>query len=98
MTVRSSVAFTDEQHRLAQRLVEEGHFASVSAVVAHGLRLVEQERREQAAVVEGLADVIRRRADMPPHEFISLEPGSARRMAEAALKQKRQGRGPTSAS
>lgn len=98
MTIRSSVAFTDEQHRLAQRLVEEGHFASVSAVIAHGLRLVEQERREQAAVVEGLADVIRRRAETPLREFISLEPGSTRRMAETALKQRRQGRGPTSAS
>lgn len=86
MTVRSSVAFTDEQHRLAQRLVEEGRFASVSAVVAHGLRLVEQERREQDAVVEGLADVVRRRAETSRDAFVSLEEGATRRIAEAVLK------------
>lgn len=86
MTVRSSVAFTDEQHRLAQRLVAQGKFASVSAVVAHGLRLVEQERREQDAVVEGLADVVRRRAETPREAFVSLEHGATRRIAEAALK------------
>lgn len=91
MTTRSSVAFTDEQHRLAQRLVEEGHFASVSAVVAHGLRLVEQERREQAAVVEGLADVIRKRAETPFNEFVPREPGATRQIAETILNQKGQG-------
>ena len=96
MTIRSSVAFTDEQHRLAQRLVEEGYFASVSAVVAHGLRLVEQERREQAAVVEGLANVIRKRAETPLNEFVTMEPGSTRRIAETILNQKRQG--PTASS
>jgi antitoxin ParD1/3/4 len=89
MTVRSSVAFTDEQHRLAQRLVEEGYFASVSAVVAHGLRLVEQERREQAAVVEGLADVIRKRAETPLNEFVTMESGSTRRIAEKLLNEKK---------
>ena len=89
MTVRSSVAFTDEQHLLAQRLVEEGHFASVSAVVAHGLRLVEQERREQAAVVEGLADVIRKRAETPFSDFVPMEKGSTRRIAETVLNRKR---------
>lgn len=86
MTIRSSVAFTDEQHRFAQRLVEEGQFASVSAVVAHGLRLVEQERKEQEAVITGLADVIRQRAATPLDEFVALEPGATRRMAEATLK------------
>ena len=91
MTVRSSVAFTDEQHRLAQRLVEEGSFASVSAVVAHGLRLVEQERREQAAVVEGLADLIRKRAKTPLDAFVPMEPGSTRRIAETLLNRNRQG-------
>lgn len=89
MTIRSSVAFTDEQHRLAQRLVQDGQFASVSAVVAHGLRLVERERKEQDAVVEGLADVIRKRAATPPDEFVSLEPGATRRITEAALKRDR---------
>jgi len=89
MTVRSSVAFTDEQHRLAQRLVEEGQFASVSAVIAHGLRLVEQERKEQEAVITGLADVVRKRAATPLDEFVNLEPGATHRIAEAALKRGR---------
>lgn len=89
MTIRASVAFTDEQHRLAQRLVQDGQFASVSAVIAHGLRLVERERKEQDAVIEGLAEVIRKRATTPPDEFVSLEPGATRRMTEAALRQDR---------
>jgi len=87
MTIRSSVAFTDEQHRLAQRLVQDGQFASVSAVVAHGLRLVELERKEQDAVIEGLTEVIRERAATPSEEFVSLTPGAVRRVTEAALKQ-----------
>ncbi|MGI9487489.1 MAG: ribbon-helix-helix domain-containing protein [Geminicoccaceae bacterium] len=92
MTVRSSVAFTDKQHRLAQRLVDEGRFASVSAVVAHGLRLVEQERKEQEAVIAGLTNVIRERAATPLDEFVALESGATHRIAEAALKRG----GPTS--
>jgi antitoxin ParD1/3/4 len=86
MTVRTSIAFTDEQHRLAQRLVEEGRFASVSAVVAHGLRLLLQEQEEQAAVLAGLTETIRERAATPAEAFVDLPPGSVRRQAERTLR------------
>jgi hypothetical protein len=50
------------------------------------LRLVEQERKEQEAVIAGLADVIRQRATTPLDEFVASKSGATRRIAEAALK------------
>ncbi len=54
MTVKSSISLSDEHHAFARAQVEDGRFASVSAVVQHGLDLLRQkaedERLERAAL------------------------------------------------
>lgn len=43
MTVKSSISLTDQQAAFARRLVAEGRFSSLSAVIQHGLELVQRE-------------------------------------------------------
>lgn len=54
MTVKSSISLSDEHHAFARAQVQDGRFASVSAVVQHGLDLLRQksedERLERAAL------------------------------------------------
>ena len=59
MTVKSSISLTDDQHAFARTLVEAGRFASISAVLQHGVEVLRQqladEALERAALVEVLA-------------------------------------------
>lgn len=48
MTVKSSISLTDQQDAFARRLVAEGRFSSLSAVIQHGLELVRRESDETA--------------------------------------------------
>lgn len=54
MTVKSSISLSDEHHAFARAQVQDGRFASVSAVVQHGLDLLRQraeaEQLDQAAL------------------------------------------------
>jgi antitoxin ParD1/3/4 len=54
MTVKSSISLSDEHHAFARAQVQDGRFASVSAVIQHGLDLLRQkaedERLEHAAL------------------------------------------------
>ncbi len=54
MTVKSSISLSAEQHAFARAQVRDGRFASVSAVVQHGLELLreksEGEMTERAAL------------------------------------------------
>jgi antitoxin ParD1/3/4 len=63
MTVKPTISLTDESHSFARSLVESGKFASLSAVVQHGLRLVEREEQEHRARLDAIrADLDRRAA------------------------------------
>lgn len=48
MTVKSSISLTDEHHAFARAQVADGRFASVSAVVQHGLDLLRQRSEDEA--------------------------------------------------
>jgi len=43
VSVKASVSISDQQDSFARRLVEEGRYASLSAVVQRGLELLRQE-------------------------------------------------------
>lgn len=86
MTKRSSISFGDKQHRFARRLVGEEQFASVSAIVAHGLRFVEQESREQEAIIASLVNITRQRASKSLAEFVAPKSDTARGMPFVVLK------------
>lgn len=65
MTVKPTISLTDEGHAFAKSLVKEGRFASLSAVVQHGLRLVEREEDEHRARLDAIRNDLERRARQP---------------------------------
>lgn len=65
MTVKPTVSLTDEAHAFARSLVERGKFASLSAVIQHGLRLVEREEEEHRARLDAIRADLERRAAQP---------------------------------
>ena len=73
MTVKPTVSLTDQAHAFAQGLVAQGKFASLSAVVQRGLRLVEREGAESAARLEAIRADLERRAAQPSIEPAELD-------------------------
>lgn len=63
MGVKSSISLSDQQDAFARRLVEQGRFSSVSAVIQNGLDLLRQrteaEEAETTALRLLLADRLR---------------------------------------
>ena len=49
MTVKTSVSLPDQQEAFARRMVEEGRYSSVSAVIQQGLELLRHETEKKAA-------------------------------------------------
>ena len=85
MTVKSAVSFIDEHHAFARAAVERGEFASVSAVVAAGIQKLRDEERERRAMLDAMAEEIRRRAEAPDDEFAEHTPGDFARILERLL-------------
>ena len=75
MTVKSAVSFVDEHHAFAKAAVERGEFASVSAVVAAGIQRLRDEEAERRAMLNAMAEEIRRRVETPDEEFVEHVPG-----------------------
>jgi antitoxin ParD1/3/4 len=70
MSVKASISITDQQDAFARKLVEDGHYESLSDVVRHGLELVRQETEWSEGDRKALADLLNERLD---GEFISME-------------------------
>ena len=85
MTVKSAVSFIDEHHAFARAAVERGEFASVSAVVAAGIQRLRDEEAERRAMLDAMADEIRRRAEAAEEEFVEHTPGDFVRILERLL-------------
>ena len=85
MTVKSAVSFIDEHHAFARAAVEHGEFASVSAVVAAGIQRLRDEESERRAMLDAIAEEIRRRAETPDAEFAEHVPGDFARILERLL-------------
>ena len=85
MTVKSAVSFIDEHHAFARAAVERGEFASVSAVVAAGIQQLRDEDAERRAMLDAMAEEVRRRAEAPEEEFVEHTPGDFVRILERLL-------------
>ena len=85
MTVKSAVSFIDEHHAFAKAAVERGEFASVSAVVAAGIQRLRDEEGERRAILNAMAEEIRRRAETPDDEFVEHAPGDFARILERMI-------------
>lgn len=88
MTIKTTVSFTDQQHAMALELVKTGDFASVSAVVAHGMRLVHAEREEQAVRLDALREELRARAAIPSDDLIAWDGADMAARIERRLRSK----------
>ena len=91
MTVKSAVSFIDEHHAFAKAMVDRGEFASVSAVVAAGIQKLRDEEAERRAVLDAMAEEVRRRAEAPDEEFVEHVPGDFSRILERLLAVRRGG-------
>ena len=85
MTVKSAVSFIDEHHAFAKAAVERGEFASVSAVVAAGIQRLPDEEDERSAMLDAVAEEIRRRAETPDDEFVEHARGDFARILERMI-------------
>lgn len=65
MTVKASVSISDQQDAFARRLVEEGRYASLSAVVQRGLELLREETELKDAELAALKALVERRMNGP---------------------------------
>ena len=61
MAVKSSISLTDEQHAFARALVETGHYASLSAVLQHGVNLLRQRMDAEELETAALRELLSRR-------------------------------------
>jgi antitoxin ParD1/3/4 len=88
MVVKTSVSISEQQDAFARKLVEDGRFSSVSAVIQHGLELLREEIELKEAEIEALRALI---AERRAGEFVSLEEGRERTKAVMAAKRARYG-------
>lgn len=80
MTVKTSISLTDAQGAYAAKLVEEGRYSSLSAVLQQGLEMLRAETEAKDAELAALKALLTERAKGP---FISMEEG--RRQTERMI-------------
>ncbi|BCH56667.1 type II toxin-antitoxin system ParD family antitoxin [Agrobacterium vitis] len=73
MSVKASVSISDQQDKFARKLVEDGRYSSLSAVVQRGLELLREETEMKEAEVQALRALIDERSKGP---FLSAEESS----------------------
>lgn len=75
MNVKTTVTLSEDHLRYAEKLVEDGHYPSISSVIEAGIaRLIENEALPADALegdpLEGMGDEIRRRLELPRDQWI----------------------------
>lgn len=70
MTVKTSVSMTDQQDAFIKRMVEEGRFASASAVVQHSIEMLRQQKETEEEEMKAIRAFFEERAKGP---FISAD-------------------------
>ncbi len=70
MSVKASVSISDQQEAFARKLVEDGRYASLSAVVQRGLELLREETELKDAERAALKQLVEGRMK---GEFLTME-------------------------
>lgn len=65
MTVKTSVSMTDQQDAFIKRMVEEGRFASASAVVQHSIEMLRQQKETEEEEMKAIRAFFEERAKGP---------------------------------
>ena len=84
MSVKASVSISEQQDEYARKLVTEGRYSSLSAVVQRGLELVREETEIKTAELAALKQLLKDRAKGP---FLSMD--DAREQTESLIEQKK---------
>ncbi|HVY04008.1 MAG TPA: type II toxin-antitoxin system ParD family antitoxin [Caulobacterales bacterium] len=85
MTAKTSISLTDSQEAFARGLVARGRYASVSAVLQHGLELLRSETETEDAELAALKALIESRRG---GAFVSVKQGRARTRRMIAAKKR----------
>jgi len=72
MTVKTSISLTDAQEAYARKLVDEGRYSSLSAVLQQGLEMLRAEQELKDAELAALKALLEDRAK---GEFVTMEEG-----------------------
>jgi len=73
MNVKTTVTLSEGTLRDAEELVERGDFASLSELLEAGARQLIDRSHEPEDPIDGMADEIRRRMELPKDQWISME-------------------------
>ncbi|ENN89002.1 hypothetical protein RHSP_02737 [Rhizobium freirei PRF 81] len=76
MNIKTEITLSEHHLRLAEKMVEEGAFPSISSLVEAAIEHVDQIRHHHEApadAVFGMADEIRRRMELPEDQWIPLK-------------------------
>ncbi len=88
MTVKTTLSFTDRHHRFMSTKVDEGVFASQSAVVASAIENMMRDELERDIALTALADEVRARMQTARTEYVDGERAfSAARATVAAARE-----------
>lgn len=84
MTVKASISLTDRQDAFARRLVSDGQYPSLSAVVQRGIEMLREDAEAKQAHTEALRALL---ADRRSGAFLAQTEATER--TEAMLNRKR---------
>lgn len=88
MSVKASVSISENQDAFARKLVDDGRYASLSAVVQRGLELVREETELKEAELAAMRALLEDRVNGP---FLSME--DARQQSEDLIAAKKKAHG-----
>ncbi|SSC64297.1 hypothetical protein [Ciceribacter selenitireducens] len=72
MTIKTTIALSEDHLRYAEKLVAEGQYPTISSVIEAGLEQMMAAGSEQDPV-SSIADEINRRMQLPRDQWISME-------------------------
>lgn len=88
MSVKASISISEQQDRFARKLVEDGRYSSVSAVIQHGLEMLKSDVEAGETEILALKTLLASRMN---GEFTSIEDGKSRTIAMIEKKQRANG-------
>lgn len=87
MTIKTTIALSEDHLHYAEKLVAEGHYPSISSVIEAGLEQMMAAESEHDPVA-AMADEINRRMELPLDQWISMDDDNVFDEVEAYIQAK----------
>ncbi|AGB70260.1 MULTISPECIES: hypothetical protein [Rhizobium] len=91
MNVKTEITLSERHLRLAEKMVEEGAFPSISRLVEAAIEQIDQVTHHDTAtddVVTGMADEIRQRMELPDDQWLPWDGKEVASRVKDRLRQK----------